>query len=283
MKKFKNNLALTVLRSLFYTAILLVSSISNAQQLNQVRAYIAPADPQKSYFPSKQQVQEALVPHAPNVEQESEFPPLEQHPQAFVNQFSTPDAPRAIPQFVSPDLIMDNTTALNGISYRPQAMTFPAAPHLMGKANNNFLAQGFDNSTMRKLFLNNVKSDFNDNPSPFTNGFPAVPFGHNKSLNSITDWNKWNGMENDFPLLPKSTPPNRNKAWGDVYTDFADKSWGESLDAPHNLGRMPEGWRLPYISTPDTVSGRITNQFPPIAEETGHLGKLSKWDIFDRD
>jgi len=77
MKKFKNSLVSTLLISLFSTAILLVSPPSNAQQLNQVRAYSAPTDHQKSYFPSEQQVQEALDPRASKAEQASSFPPLE--------------------------------------------------------------------------------------------------------------------------------------------------------------------------------------------------------------
>jgi hypothetical protein len=46
---------------------------------------------------------------------------------------------------------------------------------------------------------------------------------------------------------------------------------------------MPGGWRFPYISTPDpvTVSDAVTNQFPPIAEEAGHMVDISKWGIFD--
>lgn len=264
MKKFKNSLVPALLISLFSTAILLVSPLSNAQQLNQVRAYIAPTDHQKSYFPSEQQVQEALAPRVSKAEQESSFPPLEQEPQVFVNQFSTPDVQKATPQFVAPDLIMNNTAMpqrykqLSGSSYPQQEMKFPTMPHSAKNTNNNFPPAGFENASMGQFLPNNFGLSNKGNPFAFPSAFPVMPFVNN-GLNSAADWNKCNGMGNGFPLLPKTTNANRKKGWEDKRNS------------------------LPYISTPDpvTASNAMTNQFPPIAEEAGHRGELSKWGVFD--
>ena len=283
MMNFTNNLVLTTLTTLFFTVIVFASPISNVQQLNQVRAYIAPATSQKSYFPSAQQVQEALAPRAPKTEQQSSFPPLEQQPQAFINQFSTPDAPRTTPvaQFVTPDLIVNDTAMpqkydrFNRNGYPQQAMKFPATPRSAKKANS-FPPQGFANSSMGKTFPSNFGSGNNGNPfsfpNAFPNAFPAMPFSNNHGLNPMADLNNWNGMENGFPLMPKTTRSNRKQAWGDkrniwpnFYANFTDNAWDETISAPRNLERTPSGWLSPYISTPDPVSDAITNQFPPIA------------------
>lgn len=99
-------------------------------------------------------------------------------------------------------------------------------------------------------------------------------------------------MGNNVPFMPNTTNSNRKKAWGDkrniwpdFYTNFTDEAWDEAMGGPRKLGRMPGGWRFPYISTPDpvTVSDAITNQFPPIAEEAGNMVDISKWGVFDGD
>jgi hypothetical protein len=206
MKKFKNSLVLTTFIFLFSATILLVAPVSNAQQLNHVRAYIAPVDPQKSYFPSEQQVQQALAPRVFVAKQESSFPPLEKQPQAFVNQFSTPDAPRttSMPQFVAPNLMLDDATMPqrynmpSGDGYAPSAMKFPAAPRSVRKSYNNFPPQGFGNSSRDKLFVNNFGSKNNGNPFSFPNAdiFPAVPFANMNGLPPMTARNK---LGNSFP------------------------------------------------------------------------------------
>ncbi len=264
--------------TLFSTAML-ATSISNAQQFNQVRAYLAPMAQQNSYFPSEKQIQQALSAQA--IQQESSFPPLEQQPQVFINQFSTPDVPRArqASQFVTPMQSFSNipiNTNPMGQRYnsakttghrQQQTMKFPGRPRSANKARNDF------------------SSGNSSNPFSFPNAFPAMPFSNNKGSNPITGWNN-----NAFPFMPNVTNTNRNKAWGDkrniwpdFYTDFTDTAWDEAIGGPRKLGRMPGGWRFPYISTPDpvTVSDAITNQFPPIAEEAGHMVDISKWGVFN--
>jgi hypothetical protein len=92
-----------------------------------------------------------------------------------------------------------------------------------------------------------------------------------------------------MPFL-NSSNNNRKKAWGDkrniwpdFYTDFTDETWDTMMSSPRDMGRMPGGWRFPYISMPDpvTVSDAITNQFPPIAEEAGNMADFSDWGVFE--
>jgi hypothetical protein len=287
MKKLKNSLILTTIIPLFSTAML-VAPTANAQQLNQVRAFIAPTmtsvTKQTPYFPSEQQIQQALLEPVAT----SSFPPLEPQQQVFINQFSTPDAPRVRPtrQFAAPIQMFDNTSVdrrvmrqkYNQPSYRQQALKFPGTP--------------------RSLTLNRAKGNFpryvgstNSNPFSFPDAFPAMPFANNNGLNPISGGNNhWGNSRNNFPFMPNSSKSNKKKAWGDkrniwpdFYTDFTDTAWDESMGAPRKLGRMPGGWRFPYISAPDpvTVSDAVTNQFPPIAEEAGHMVDISKWGVFD--
>ena len=272
MKKLNNRLILTTIVTLFSTIILL-PSVSYAQPLNQVRAFLAPASQQGTYFPSEQQIQQALL--TPTTKQKSSFVPLEQEPQVFINQFTTPDVPRVKQNrlFFAPTQAFNNTpnTPNNTITmpqqykvanggYQQPTMKFPAAPRSLNK-NNHFA------------------SNNNSNPFSFPNTFPMMPFPNNNGTN----------INNGFPFMP-NTNSHKKKAWGDTrniwpdfYTDFTDTAWDQAISSPRKLGRMPGGWRFPYISTPDpvTVSDAITNQFPPIAEEAGHMANLSKWDIFD--
>ncbi|HFC92757.1 MAG TPA: hypothetical protein ENJ51_08080 [Leucothrix mucor] len=258
MKKFKNSLVLTLLISLFSIAILLVSPLINAQQLNQVRAYLAPMDHQISYFPSEQQVQEALAPHKFKGESKSSFPPLEQEPQVFVNQFSTPDVQKVAPQFVAPDLMMNNEAISqrykqpSGNRYSQQKMKFPPMPSPAKKTNNNFPPVGFENSSVEQFLPNNFGASNKGNLFAFPDAFPVIPFANSDGLNSATDWKKCNGMRNGFLLRPKKKA-NRKKGLGgrhnsrpDFYPNVIDKVWNESLSAPRSLERMPEGWRSSY-------------------------------------
>ncbi len=297
MKKFKNSLVLALSIFLFSTVILLVSPLSNAQQLNQVRAYLVPTDHQKSYFPSEQQVQEALAPHKSKAELVSSFPPLEQKSQVFINQFSTPDVQKETSQFVAPDLIM-NSTAISerykqpsDSNYPQQEMKFPVMPRLEKKANNNFPPAGFADSSMAQFLPNNFGSSNKDKLPSFPSTFPVMPFANSNGLNSVTGWNKCNGMGNSLPLQPKTKNINRKKVlgdgynnWSNFYPNFTDKVWNESLSTSHNLGRAPEEWRS-SISIPDPMitTDVITNQFPPIAEELEHMEGISKWDVFDKN
>lgn len=286
MKKLKNSLILTTIIPLF-SITMLATSISNAQQLNQVRAFIAPTmtptTKQKSYFPSEQQIQQALLEHV--AVPPSSFPPLAQQAQVFINQFSTPDAPRlrSIPQFAAPIQMFNSNPIANSAmqkkynalnrGYRQQTMKFPGVQRSSNGGNGN-------------NFPSNLGSN---NTNPFS--FPVMPFANNKGLSLMHGGNnKWGNIGNDFPFVPKISNSNRKKSWGnkrniwpDFYTDFTDTAWDESMGVPRKLGRMPGGWRFPYISTPDpvTVSDAVTNQFPPIAEEAGHMVDISKWGVFD--
>jgi len=292
MKNLNNSLRLTIMFSLF-SSTMFASSASNAQPFNTVRAFLAPAtQPAVMDFPSAQQVQQALS--TPVIQQRSTFSPLQQPPQVFVNQFSTPDAPRARPQFVAPTRPMVNTATMAqryvqpNHGYSQQAMRFPGVPRSVTNARQPQSQRGFANNPMGNMFPANFGAG-NSNPNPFA--FPAMPFANNTTSNPMTGWNNnnWGGMGKSFPFMP-NTNSNRKKAWGDkrniwpdFYTDFTDNAWDEAIGGPRKLGRMPGGWRFPYISTPDpvTVSDAVTNQFPPIATEAGHMVDISKWGIFD--
>lgn len=235
-------------------AILVVLPMSYAQQLNQVRAYIAPAETQPSYFPSEQQIRQALEPQAVAsvVQPSSSFPPLVKQPQVFVNQFSTPDAPRLkiVRQFVAPNgmtktSVMPRKYNLPNKDYFSQNRAmFSVMPRPTPRAMNNFPQQ-----------RPSIKSWGSQSPTHLgavnTNSLSTLPFGHHT-------------VGNKFLAIPKNNN-NRKKA-GD-----------ETMKAPRNLGRMPSGWRFPYISKPDPV----TNQFPPIVEEAGGMVDASKWDVFN--
>ena len=295
MIKFNNRLERTAFISLFFMVILLVSPLSNAQQLNQVRAYMAPAAPQKSFFPSEQQVQEALAPHLFKAEQASSFPPLAQESQDFVNQFSTPDATKAVSQFVAPDLMINNRAMpqqykqLSGHSYPQKKMKYPV---MFGSDNNSFPPQKFDHTLMGGFPPSSIGLLHKDNAFSLPDRFPAVRLANNKGLNPMRDWTKWNGMGNSVPLLPKTTPLNRKKTWGDkhhsrpdFYTNFTDKGWSKRINTPRNLGRTPEGGSFPYAKIPDSIiaTDAVTHQFPPVIEEAKYGGDASKWNVFDRD
>lgn len=78
---------------------------------------------------------------------------------------------------------------------------------------------------------------------------------------------------------PKSAPApvkKETKPWGDTryiwpdfYTDQTSDAWDKMINAPHELGYMPGGWRFPSFSSPDpvTVGDAVANQVPPIVEE----------------
>ncbi|TXH70769.1 MAG: hypothetical protein E6Q83_04410 [Thiothrix sp.] len=57
--------------------------------------------------------------------------------------------------------------------------------------------------------------------------------------------------------------------WPDFYTDQTSDMWDKMINAPHDLGYMPGGWRFPSFSSPDpvTVGDAVANQVPPIVEE----------------
>ncbi len=65
--------------------------------------------------------------------------------------------------------------------------------------------------------------------------------------------------------------------WPDFYTDSTNDMWNDMINAPFKMGRMPGGWRAPFLSTPDpvTIGDAITNQIPPIMEEAGNMTDFS--------
>ena len=163
----------------------------------------------------------------------------------------------------------------------------PPYPSSAGNKNQKF---PFANNMMP--FGNNRSNSFN----PFANS--NMPFGNNSSNgfnpfsgNSTNNpFNSMFGNNRSLPFFGNSNNSKRKKAWGterniwpDFYTDFTDEAWDTMTGGPRDLGKMPGGWRFPYISTPDpvTVSDAITNQFPPIMEEGGNMMDFSDWGIFD--
>ena len=157
---------------------------------------------------------------------------------------------------------------------------FRNAPQRYNNNNNSF-------PLMNSLpFGNNSSNSFN----PFSNG--NMPFsGNNLGGQNNPMINMFgNNSNRSIPFFNNNTNSNRKKAWGDerniwpdFYTDFTDDAWDTMMSGPRDLGRMPGGWRFPYISMPDpvTVSDAITNQFPPIAEEAGNMADFSDWGVFE--
>ncbi|MCF6189398.1 MAG: hypothetical protein L3J51_02875 [Cocleimonas sp.] len=154
-------------------------------------------------------------------------------------------------------------------------------------SNNNY---PFSNNNMVPLgnMGNSSFNPFSNSNIPFSNGsngmMPSNPMNNMFGKNGNNNNQNWN-----MPFF-NSNNKNRKKAWGDkrniwpdFYTDFTDEAWDTMMSGPRDLGRMPGGWRFPYISMPDpvTVSDAITNQFPPIAEEAGNMADFSDWGIFD--
>jgi hypothetical protein len=87
------------------------------------------------------------------------------------------------------------------------------------------------------------------------------------------------------PPVPTQNQSKEKKPWGDTryiwpdfYTDSTNKFWDKMINSPYDMGYMPGGWRFPSFSSPDpvTVGDAVTNQLPPIMEETGHFMNFMK-------
>lgn len=156
---------------------------------------------------------------------------------------------------------------------------YPTYPPVYRQRNNSSFP--FSNN----MPFGNGSNGFN----PFSNG--NMPFSSNSFGMPSNPMNSFFGNNNNSQLpFFKQSKSKRKKAWGDerniwpdFYTDFTDEAWDTVMGGPRDLGRMPGGWRFPYISTPDpvTVSDAIANQFPPIAEEAGNMADVSDWGVFD--
>ena len=175
----------------------------------------------------------------------------------------------------------------------------PVAPRNFGGNNtpNNVPNFNRNNAANNIPFSNNNMMPFgngNNSFNPFSSG--NMPFTNNSGgmvpsnpMNNMFGNNNGNNQNWNMPFF-NSNNNKRKKAWGDkrniwpdFYTDFTDEAWDTMMSGPRDLGRMPGGWRFPYISMPDpvTVSDAITNQFPPIAEEAGNMADFSDWGVFD--
>ena len=270
MKNLQNRILLTAMMSLFSSSIFAAPTPFGAP-------FAAPVAPQMPTFPRTGFQQPAYVNPftTPNIPQAS---PRNRTmmPQQMIPRSKYFPAPRATPQNRMPVRTM------------PQ-QKMPVAPQAR---NNSFPMQGFPNTSMGNMFPSNFGMGNNNTPFSMPSSFPSMPFGNKGSLNPMKSWNNngWNKNWNSMPFMPQSANTKKKKAWGDkryiwpdFYTTFTDEAWDEMMGGPRKLGRMPGGWRFPYISTPDpvTVSDAITNQFPPIAEEAGNMMDISKWGVFD--
>jgi hypothetical protein len=163
----------------------------------------------------------------------------------------------------------------------------PFAPRNFNGNGSNNTGNNFPFSNTNMMPFGNGNNGFN----PFSKG--NMPFSNN--FGGMMPSNPMNNMfgnnnNQNFNMPFFNSNNNRKKAWGDkrniwpdFYTDFTDEAWDTMMSSPRDMGRMPGGWRFPYISMPDpvTVSDAITNQFPPIAEEAGNMADFSDWGIFD--
>ena len=110
--------------------------------------------------------------------------------------------------------------------------------------------------------------------------YGANPYGNNVPYNMSSypqGYNQGNGQATSTPNNTTNNQPRKPlKPWGDVrhiwpdfYTDQTNDWWDRMINAPHDMGYMPGGWRFPSLSTPDpvTVGDAVANQVPPIMEE----------------
>jgi hypothetical protein len=122
-----------------------------------------------------------------------------------------------------------------------------------------------------------------------------MPMGYSQYpvMPSYAPYGMYNAMPYPRPQqLPSLRPPvptqnqsKEKKPWGDTryiwpdfYTDSTNKFWDKMINSPYDMGYMPGGWRFPSFSSPDpvTVGDAVTNQLPPIMEETGHFMNFMK-------
>lgn len=232
------------------------------------------------------------------------FPPVnafrnyQYPPQAPVaprfNRSPTKPAPYVFGQNASqsPHLQMIPTPAqARGFEAQSQPQILPSrppfSPRNFGSNGNNNTGNNIPFSNINMMPFGNGSNGYN----PFSKG--NIPYPNNSGgmmprnpMNNIFGSN--NSQNFNMPFFNSNN--NRKKAWGDkrniwpdFYTDFTDEAWDTMMSSPRDMGRMPGGWRFPYISMPDpvTVSDAITNQFPPIAEEAGNMADFSDWGIFD--
>ena len=181
-----------------------------------------------------------------------------------------------------------------------QGYIAPPQPLMLPTNRPPFAPRNFGSSNGHTNTGNNIPFS-NTNMMPFSNGNNGfnpfskgnMPFSNNSGgmMPSNPMKNMFGNNNNqNFNMPFFNSNKKRKKAWGDTrniwpdfYTDFTDEAWDTMMSSPRKLGRMPGGWRFPYISTPDpvTVSDAITNQFPPIVEEAGNMADFSDWGIFD--
>ena len=201
--------------------------------------------------------------------QANNFRRMPVQPQVMPNNYRAPFVPRSF----NGNNIPNNVANLGNFNRNNTSNNFPFS-------NNNMMPFGNGNNSF---------NPFSNSNMPFSNGsngmMPTNPMNNMFGNNSNGNKQNWN-----MPFMNSNNNNNRKKAWGDkrniwpdFYTDFTDETWDTVMSGPRDLGRMPGGWRFPYISMPDpvTVSDAITNQFPPIAEEAGNMADFSDWGVFD--
>ncbi len=197
--------------------------------------------------------------------------------------------PRAMPRTVPS---ATPGTMMPGQAYPGKAYSRQAYPN--SRRYKQYPTYPYRRQNARFPFSNNMmpfSNGLNNNFFPFSSGSNMPFFGmptnpmYGNPMNNMFG----NNRNGNMPFF-KQSKKKRKKAWGterniwpDFYTDFTDEAWDTAMGGPRDLGRMPGGWRFPYISTPDpvTVSDAIVNQFPPIAEEAGNMADFSDWGVFD--
>ncbi|WP_020558531.1 hypothetical protein [Thiofilum flexile] len=111
-------------------------------------------------------------------------------------------------------------------------------------------------------------------PYPYGNNVPytisSYPQGYtSESRQSMLAPNNSTNEYNNQPTKPRKPWGDVRYIWPDFYTDQTNDWWDKMINAPHDMGYMPGGWRFPSLSTPDpvTVGDAVANQVPPIMKE----------------
>ncbi len=170
----------------------------------------------------------------------------------------------------SPQQMMPNN------NYRPQNMM--PSRNMMPMQNmmpNNFRPNNFNNNGFRpnNFNPNNFSTpnfgpgsmsppgfNSNDYPMPWNqnnNGSPMMSSQNLPMMNSkqwaekVPDWGEQNGPYRNGPWATKQNQA-RMEGW-----------WDDMINAPHDMGRMPGGWKAPSVSFPNPVdvSNQLGRQF----------------------
>ncbi|MEE9302360.1 MAG: hypothetical protein V3U84_01110 [Thiotrichaceae bacterium] len=172
-------------------------------------------------------------------------------------------------------------------SYSPYQMPFGYGRSMPWMQQPAYGYNPYQQNQPRQMNYSSPNYQFS-NMTPFGNSFsPTSMFNNNNyptPWSNSNNWNPWsNGNNSQMPFFSQNNT-NKKKAWGDTrhiwpdfYTGFTEEFWDKSTNAPHDMGRMPGGWKAPSLSSPDpvTVGDAVLNQFPPIMEEMGNMMDFS--------